>query len=192
MLCDKCGALLGDRAAPSPVFCRKCDDHHYDAALAAGIYENALAASILNLKKVPHMPRRLTAALADRAVGKINVDVIVPVPLSRQRQHERGFNQADIIARELARVTGHKVDSASLGRKLHTAAHRIGMDHRARELSVINAFEVIRPKLIEGKAILLVDDVFTSGSTASACAHVLKKKGACRVDVFTLARAVMR
>jgi predicted amidophosphoribosyltransferase len=65
------------------------------------------------------------------------------------------------------------------------------MDQRARELTVVNAFEVVRPKLIDGKKVLLVDDVFTSGSTASSCARVLKKKGAAEVNVFTLARAVM-
>jgi predicted amidophosphoribosyltransferase len=65
------------------------------------------------------------------------------------------------------------------------------MDQRARELTVVNAFEVTRPNLIKGKSILLVDDIFTSGATASSCAHVLKKSGAASVNVFTLARAVM-
>jgi predicted amidophosphoribosyltransferase len=64
------------------------------------------------------------------------------------------------------------------------------MDKKARELTVRNAFEVVRPKLINGKNIVLVDDVFTSGATASYCAKVLKKNGASRVNVFTLARAV--
>ena len=192
MLCGKCGAFLGDAAAPSPVYCRKCDDHHYDGAIAVGIYENALAASILNLKKVPHIPRRLKAVMTERIDSAATADLIVPIPLSRQRQHERGFNQAEIIAKALAQLTGITVDNSSLRRKLHTQAHRIGMDKRARELTVVNAFEVARPRLIEGKTILLVDDVFTSGSTASACAGVLKKKGAPRVNVFTLARAVMR
>ena len=65
------------------------------------------------------------------------------------------------------------------------------MDQKARELSVRNAFEVKRPKLIAGKNVLLVDDVLTSGATASDAAKVLKKAGAARVYVFTLARAVM-
>jgi predicted amidophosphoribosyltransferase len=65
------------------------------------------------------------------------------------------------------------------------------MDQRARELTVQHAFEVVRPKLIDGRNLVLVDDVLTSGATASACAKVLKKNGASRVTVFTLARAVM-
>jgi predicted amidophosphoribosyltransferase len=66
------------------------------------------------------------------------------------------------------------------------------MDDKARELSVRNVFSVRRPKLIAGKKILFVDDVFTSGATASGCARVLKKAGAVEVNVFTLARAVWR
>jgi ComF family protein len=191
MLCAKCGTLLGITASPSPVLCRKCDDHHYDRAMAVGVYENALAASILNLKKVPHLPGMLRTAVVKRMRERIEADVIIPIPLSRQRLHERGFNQADVIAMQLGDLTGFVIDRSSLNRKLHTPAHRIGMDQRARELTVVKAFEVVRPKLIEGKKILLVDDVFTSGSTASSCARVLKKEGAAEVNVFTLARAVM-
>ena len=67
--------------------------------------------------------------------------------------------------------------------------HRAGMDRKARGMTVKNAFDVSRPKLIGGKNILLVDDVLTSGETVSSCAKILKKKGAARVDVITLARA---
>jgi ComF family protein len=194
MLCEKCGALLGDKAAPSAVFCRRCDDHHYDAAIAVGIYENALAACLLNLKKVPHLPMHLRDAIRGRlkTLDLSGTDLMIPIPLSKQRQHERGFNQADVIAEHISALTGIKIDRISLARKLHTPAHRIGMDQRGRELTVVRAFEVIRPKLIEGRSVLLIDDILTSGSTASSCAKVLKKNGAARVNVFTLARAVMR
>ena len=63
MLCDKCGAFFGDVAAPVPVYCHKCDDHYYDKASAAGVYEKALAASIINLKSVPILAERIKAAI---------------------------------------------------------------------------------------------------------------------------------
>ncbi len=69
--------------------------------------------------------------------------------------------------------------------------HRVGMDQRARELTLAGAFEITAPRLIEATHVVLVDDVFTSGSTASACAAILKKNGASEVDVFTLARATL-
>lgn len=116
----------------------------------------------------------------------------MPIPLSKQRMIERGFNQAEVIARSVARNTDIPVDSHSLVRTTHTPMHRAGMDKRARELTVINAFKVVRPNLVRGSRILLVDDVFTSGSTASDCAKTLKKAGAERVKVLTLAQAVMK
>jgi ComF family protein len=152
-----------------------------------------LAASIVDLKTVPRVPARLHDAIHTHflAVDAFAGVVIIPIPLSRQRQHERGFNQAEVIADAVGRIAGLTVDRSSLVRKLNTPAHRIAMDQRARELSVDGAFEVLRPKLVKGRRVLLVDDVLTSGSTASSCAKVLKKNGAGEVNVFTLARAVM-
>ena len=104
---------------------------------------------------------------------------------------ERGFNQAETISRVVSATLGAPVDSGTLVRKANTPMHRVGMDQRARELTVMNAFEVMRPKLITDRVILLVDDVLTSGETVSACARALKKNGAARINVFTLARAVL-
>ena len=193
MLCDKCGSYFADTAAPIPVLCHKCDDHKYDKAAAVGVYEKALSASVINLKTSPVLPKRLKALIpkAVERAGFADVDVIVPIPLSRQRHLERGFNQAEIIATVVSISIGVPVDRLSLTRSRHTPMHRVAMDNKARELTVQNAFKVARPKLIAGKAILLVDDVFTSGATASNCARVLKKNGARQVNIFTLARAVM-
>ena len=193
MLCAKCGAFFGDEAASVPVLCHKCDDHKYDKAVALGVYEKALSASVINLKSSPVMPARIKTLVpaAIKMSGFDDADVIIPIPLSRQRRLERGFNQAEIIADVVSRSARIPLDSYSLTRKLHTPIHRVAMDNKARELTVQNAFEVARPKFIAGKNVLLVDDVFTSGATASNCARVLKKKGASVVNIFTLARAIM-
>lgn len=193
MLCRKCGAFLAADAARVLVSCHKCDDHYYDKAVAVGIYEKGLAASILDLKTTPHLPRRLAAAIAETGRSDIfqDIDLLVPVPLSRMRRHERGFNQAEIIADAVSHATGIPVDKLSLTREVHTQMHRIGMDQKARELTIDKAFQVKRPKLIAGRNLVLVDDVLTSGATASQAAKTLKKNGADRVNVFTLARAVL-
>src|SRR6266700_6358711 len=88
MLCDKCGAFFGSEAAPAPVFCHKCDDHHYDKAVATGVYEKALAAAIINLKSAPVLAGRLKLAIrnAGRHTDIFNADLIVPIPLSKQRR----------------------------------------------------------------------------------------------------------
>ncbi|MFN2500832.1 MAG: ComF family protein [Pyrinomonadaceae bacterium] len=193
ILCDKCGAFFGAGSTSTPVFCHKCDDHQYEKAIAIGIYEKALASSVIELKTSPVLPHRLKR-LIERVLERAefsNITLIIPVPLSPKRKIERGFNQAEAIARVASDGLRVPVDAVSLERKLHSPLHRIGMDQRARELTVQKAFEVRRPKLIQGRDILLVDDVFTSGSTASHCAASLRRNGAKRVKVFTLARAVM-
>lgn len=191
-LCGKCGALRENTGKIPTAFCGQCRDHHYDRAAAAGIYEHALAASVLELKRSPFFPKRLRDefALAFERAAFEPIDVLVPAPLSRARLLERGFNQAELAAGLLARCTGIQTDTRNLIRKKHTAKHRAGLDRRGRELSVKDAFEVLSPKLIRGKSVLLVDDVFTSGATASYCAKALKKNGASKVFVLTLARAV--
>jgi ComF family protein len=190
MRCHKCGAWFGPDKASVAVYCHKCDEHHYDRAYAIGVYEKGLAATILELKKTPRLPYRSRELI--RSVSLPAADVIIPAPLSKHRRLDRGFNQADLIAAELGNVLGIPVDAHSLERHLPTHVHRVGMDDKARELSVRNVFSVPRPKLVEGKRVLFVDDVFTSGATASGCAKVLKKAGATEVNVFTLARAVWR
>lgn len=192
MLCRKCGALLGPSKGPVPVSCRKCDEHHYNGAFAIGVYKKGMAAAILELKKTPALPGRLRNLIREASGSLPNADIIIPAPLSKERRLERGFNQAELIAAEVSAAVATPVDVLSLERHLPTHVHRVGMDDKARELSVRNVFSVKRPKLIEGKKVLFVDDVFTSGATASGCAKVLKKSGAVEVHVFTLARAVWR
>ncbi len=194
MLCDKCGALLGDSAAIVPVRCHQCDDYYFEKSTAIGVYEKALAATIVQLKSSPNLSGKIRSLIKETVTTRLpnaSVGLIIPIPLSKLRKIERGFNQAEIIAAEVSRVMGIPADAASLARKTHTPIHRAGMDQKARELTVKNAFDVVRPKLIAGKNILLVDDVLTSGATSSFCAKVLKKNGAESVNVFTLARAVM-
>ncbi len=195
MLCGRCGSKLGEAAAPHPVFCRKCDEHEYDRAFAVGVYDGALREEILELKRVPRLSRQLvqtlSASLSER-LSSIAPDILIPVPLAKARRLERGFNQAEVIATEVSRIMGIPCDAHSLRRSVNTHVHRTGMDQRARESTVLKAFEATRPKLLAGRDVLLVDDVLTSGATASACASTLKKAGVGRVFVLTLARAVLR
>lgn len=191
-LCAKCGASLQAKPTNFQTFCRRCDDYFYDAAIAVGIYEHALAASVLHLKREPFVARRLRKLFASRFQNSDFQDatLLVPVPLSKKRLLERGFNQAAVLSEILARNFRVKSDAQSLARRIHTPMHRAGMDGKARAASVAGAFEVLRPAFIKGEKIVLIDDVYTSGATVSGCAEVLKKNGAEKVYVFTLARTL--
>ena len=190
-VCHKCGKFLSEKQSDFQTFCHQCDEHFYDRARAAGLYENGLLASILHLKREPFVAKRLQKIFVS-AFENSNLSgasKIIPIPLSKKRLIERGFNQAAVLANILSNSLKIEFDKHSLVRRIHTPMHRAGMDTKARELTVKNAFEVKRPKMIEGEKIILIDDVFTSGATASACAKVLKKSGAEEIYVFTVARA---
>lgn len=193
-VCHKCGSFLSEKPSDFQTFCHQCDEHFYDTARAAGLYEDALQASILHLKREPIVAKSLKKIFIetfDRSAFQ-HIDLIIPVPLSKKRFLERGFNQAAVLTDILAKHLTLKTDLQSLVRTIHTPIHRAGMDRKARELTVENAFVVKRPNFIKDKNILLVDDVFTSGATTSFCAKSLKKNGANRVDVLTIARTGKR
>lgn len=194
MLCWKCGALSAakvDEAKLKQVRCGRCDNDAYTFARACGSYDGALRASILQLKRQAHAPARLVSLIHEvkRREPLNSAEVIVPVPLHESRERERGFNQAVVIARELARVTKLPLDEHSVVRRVSTERHRAGMDAKARRNSVSNAFAVRHDDLILGKRVLLIDDVFTTGATVSACAEKLTRAGAAEVLVLTVARA---
>jgi ComF family protein len=193
VLCRKCGAPsagLMSEEQREEVFCRRCDAESFTAARAVGVYEGALRACVIALKREPFVAGRLARLLYEAALRPplLNATRIMPVPLHPERERQRGFNQAAELGRALHRLTGVPLDELSLSRTLHTERHRALMDERARRESVRNAFQVARPRLVEGESILLVDDVFTTGATVSACAAALLSAGAQSVYVLTVAR----
>ena len=116
------------------------------------------------------------------------VEGIVSVPLHPKRQKERGFNQAQDIARELARLKGIEVIENHL-RKRKNVLPQTSLSRADRQKNVRGAFEVIKPEGIEGKVLLLVDDVYTTGATIKECSSVLLKAGAKEVKALTVAQA---
>ena len=115
--------------------------------------------------------------------------VFVPVPLHRSRLWRRGFNQSAIVARELSRRTGYGVEIDALKRVRATPPLK-GLNMLQRRRTVAGAFRANRQAELRGRNIVLVDDVLTTGSTANACARVLKRAGAARVDLVSWARVI--
>ena len=201
-ICLKCGAPRGAFAGhsspkPGPVSPESelwtcgCRLLPVSAARACGIYSGALEASILFLKSQPHVCRRLRVLVSQtfmRYRTALESDLVIAAPLHRLRQRERGFNQAELIAKVVSRDFEIPLDDGSLVRVRATERHRAGLDSVDRAESVEGAFEVARPRLIEGSSLLLVDDVMTTGSTISAIAKTLLESGARRVAVLTVAR----
>lgn len=114
-------------------------------------------------------------------------DVIIPVPLHKNRFDERGFNQAEVIADKLAKSLDKEVDTNTLFR-IRDTLHQSSLTGYKRIENVKNAF-IAAEGTICGKKIILVDDIYTMGETANECARILKRAGAKSVVVFALCRA---
>lgn len=115
--------------------------------------------------------------------------VLIPVPLHRSRLWSRGFNQAMLVAQALARRKGLAVAPRLLRRRRRTPSLR-GLNARQRLRAVADAFAVADGSDLGGRTFVLVDDVYTTGSTANACARALKRRGAARVELIAWARVI--
>jgi ComF family protein len=160
-------------------------------ARACGAYAGALETNVLFLKSQPHVCRRLREILRQTYAANlpyVSSDMVMPVPLHPTRRRQRGFNQAELLARVLASHFDLRFDAATLRRSKNTERHRAGMDAFDRMKSVEGAFQVTDADAIQNASVLLIDDVFTTGSTICAAAKTLLEAGAAQVQVLTLAK----
>jgi ComF family protein len=169
-------------------------EQHFKTARAVGKYEAVLLEAIHRFKYQGrvHVGEELGRYMAGCDYASFRIDdhtMLVPVPLHRKRLRERGFNQSVILAREVARRHSMPMNFNVLRRSVWTEP-QVGLGKDARGANVRGAFEVKDREKIKGEKILLVDDVYTTGSTVRECARVLKAGGAAEVGVLTLARAV--
>jgi ComF family protein len=183
---DTGGPLLSASAIASPPV--------YDRARAAVHYSDAVRGLIQSFKYrdrqegLPLFARWLNKAGAELLA---DADLILPVPLYPTRLWQRRFNQSAMLALALGRFSGVRVDCFVLKRVRRTAS-QVGLTADQRRRNVAGAFRVDtgRDAAVRGKKLVLVDDVITTGATVEACARVLKRSGAARVDVLAVARAV--
>ena len=176
---------------PDQERCGRCEELAFTVARAAGIYQGALRESVLVLKRQPYLPRHIEGLL-EVVVRREPLSLstrIIPVPLHPKRLKTRGFNQASVIGQTVSKALQLPLDEVSLVRVSTTEKYRAGMDTKGRRDTVAGAFRVAHPRVIAGESILLVDDVFTTGATISACAEILIAAGARNVFVLTVARA---
>lgn len=118
-----------------------------------------------------------------------NVNLIIPVPLGKNREHQRGYNQAGILAKPIARRLSIPFSNSALERIRETES-QVGLSAEKRKINIQGAFRA-REKFVKGKVILVLDDISTTGSTLNECAKALKKAGALKVFCFTFAKAVL-
>jgi len=192
--CPRCGRFYAGGAAPS--FCQDCLDFPSPFTLhrSCGFYEGKLRDIILlfKYKRMRILGQGLAAfiqrSLAGESVLWKEVDAVVPVPLHPRRKRERGYNQALVLAAEVAGFKGLDLLDKCLV-KIRNAPPQASLEARARRENVRGAYRTAREKNLRGKIILLVDDVYTTGATLRECARVLKKAGAKEIRAITVAQA---
>jgi len=164
----------------------------FDSAYCFGAYEGNLRALIHLYKysRIRTLSRPLASLLATVAPRDQRFDAIVPVPLHWRRQWQRGFNQSELLASGVARRLG--IPSMKALRRVRPTQTQAGLSNARRRKNVAAAFRIRRGRSVLGKSILLVDDVMTTGSTAAACALTLKRAGATKVVLLTIARVDRR
>lgn len=202
-MCSACG-LPFESPHSRDHLCGKCQARSFEfhQARSAGRYEGVLRTLVHQYKYQGwvHLAGALGHLLWIVFLSHWDpeaVDAVVPVPLHPKRLRHRGFNQSRqliMLWPKLAFDQGldlaeEKIKPSWLFRRRYTAI-QTGLDRHQREANVKNAFTLEKGVKLDGRRILLVDDVLTTGATARACARVLKQGGAARVDLLTLARTV--
>jgi ComF family protein len=191
--CSRCGRafaheqefehLCGDCITREPCF-RK--------ARSVGQYRGVLRTALHGFKYRLHrrLARTLGVIMTERLhalAAEWRYDLILPVPLHPRRLRSRGFNQALCLAAVLARQVRAPLDRFTL-RRVRWTASQVGLTARERAANVRDAFAVARPEALRDKCVLLIDDIYTSGSTVNECSRMIIRAGAEAVDVLTLAR----
>lgn len=201
-LCFRCGEPM-DGSVADVKDCPHCREggHHFDFARASSVNEGAARDLVLKLKyehKI-HLGRVLAGCMA--GLWEEYEDVLghgewllVPVPLHPSKRRKRGYNQAEEIAAGLSRLTGYRLVHALKRGKDKRSQTLLTRNERLKR---VHGLYALRPRtkqsgILNGKNVLLIDDVLTSGGTAEACAKELKCGGAATVGVLTMLRSRMR
>lgn len=203
--CFRCGAPAPDRRAPAPegegpapigTLCQRCeaDDPPFERARSLTLYEGCMCLAVQGFK---YRGRRTVASYFGQRMaeylpvlmGDVVYQRVVPVPVHWRRRVWRGYNQTELLALPIARALNIPLELEM--KRAHTAQTQARLGQQERQQNIAEVFRVppAVARRIAGETVLLVDDVYTTGSTVSACARVLRAAGAARVDVVTLARA---
>lgn len=203
-VCVRCGFIFnGDNFGAK--ICNHCFNYkgYFRKARTFGLYDRALKDAVHLLKywgKI-QLAKPLGMLLFSAFIKHwkdSKPDIIIPVPLHKTRFRERGFNQSYLLFKDWPGYTKNMpvhISSMRINRKIlvrnRKTLSQVGMNKDQRYENIKGAFTVTAPGKIRGKSILLIDDVYTTGSTAEECAKTLMECGAKYVDVLTLARTLM-
>jgi ComF family protein len=193
--CRKCGVNinLSDNGNLCPRCRKNADGYYFDRAFSALKYEG-LVVELIHLFKYKQFTKIgyfLADILKEHFISYINIkelDIIIPIPLYFIRKWQREFNQSHILASSLSEYLNIPIND-SVVKKVHWRKSQTTLSGRQRWDNALDSFRVTQNKYIDGRNVLVVDDLFTTGATANDCARALKKANANKIFIITLARA---
>ena len=193
LICQRCGAVLKSGGAHCYA-CRGSQARQYKCRIirSAFVFNASSRALVHALKyaRADYLARYMGQQMARQFAlhpELAETEVLVPVPLFPKRGKQRGYNQSELLARQLGRQIGLPVNTTALARVRNTVSQTtLGRQGRLQNMS--GAFAVVRPHEVRGKTVLLIDDVATTGATLEGCAQALAAAGAKKVLAYTFAR----
>lgn len=155
-------------------------------------YDNIIRNTLLNYKfrEKPYLSKTFSKILNKYKKIYLQLDfydIIIPIPISKQRKKERGYDQCLLIAKEIAKDSHIKLENKII-KKTTNNIPQSKLNKNEREKNVKNVYKLLNMEKIINKNILLIDDIFTTGATANQCSRILKLAGVKQVDILTIAK----
>lgn len=185
-LCSKCKLKIKNLLKLNTV---QYKDKYFNSHTYLFKYEEGIRDKLLKYKfrDYSYLYKFFSEIIINNCNLKNNYDIILPVPIHKKRKAKRGYNQSELIAEEIAKNINVEYSNNVLIKTRDTVPQSTLNQHQ-RMSNVLGIYEVINSQIIVNKNILLIDDIYTTGSTVNECSKVLKQNGAKLVDVLTIAK----
>ena len=188
-LCKKCEIKIKKYQINS---IKKIKDKYFDELLCLFKYEDIIRETIIKYKfqNKPYLYKTFSKIiLKNKKIYSFlkKYDIIIPVPISKKRKSERGYNQSALIAKEITKNTSLKYEKNNLI-KIKNTVEQSKLNKKQRQINVKNVYTIENKETLLNKNILLLDDICTTGNTVNECARILKQAGIKNVGVLTIAK----
>lgn len=185
-LCGKCKLKLKEVLKLNTVMYK---NKYFDSHTYLFKYEEKIRDKLLKYKfrDYSYLYKFFSEIIINNCNLQNNYDIILPVPIHKKRKQMRGYNQSELIAKEIAKNMNMEYSNRVLIKMVNTVPQS-SLNQTQRMSNVMGIYKVINSQIIDQKRILLIDDIFTTGSTVNECAKILKQNGAKTIDVLTIAK----
>lgn len=192
-ICNKCIIKLSKyEITNNDIIKIRKQDKYFDELYSIFKYEDIIRDTLIKYKfqSKPYLYKTFAKIILknEKICGFLKkYDIIIPVPISKKRKHERGYNQTQLIAKDISKILNINLGNNILIKAIDTNPQS-ELNKKERMVNIKNVFEIVDYKTIKNMKILIFDDIYTTGSTTNECARILKEAGAEKIGVLTIAK----